>query len=212
MYKKLLAIDKDTKNKIVKEPPPHLDFKKKHKEIYVKNEIKTLAQENLFMLKRLLEKSSNIDNKQLKHDFIKHQCYKSNRCYYPKIKYYYSNKKNSNGPIVESFIIGHKKDINEKNDKKHNNSNRLPALHKNSSLYMKGKIHKLDGHYYRQVTKALKNSIIHRENKSKTEKENLSCGANKSGFENDKNSFSNSKSGSGNISGNEEILSPKNKK
>ena len=96
LYKKLLEIDKNRRNKLSQNAPPVFNFKKKNKEKYVQNEIKTLAQENLFMLKRLLERTSNINNLKLKQDFEKNQEYKNNICKYPSINFY-SNKQKCKG-------------------------------------------------------------------------------------------------------------------
>ena len=68
LYKKLLEIDKNRKKKFTQNYEPILNFKKKSKEIHVQNEIKALAQENLFILKRLLERNSNINNRKLKQN------------------------------------------------------------------------------------------------------------------------------------------------
>ena len=83
LYKKLL--DNDRKGTMSKAMTPVYKLKKKNKQIYVQNGIKTLAQENLFMLKRLLEKKGNIDNQKLKRDFQKSQEYKNNICNFPSI-------------------------------------------------------------------------------------------------------------------------------
>ena len=83
LYKKLLDIDrKGTMSKVM---TPVYKLKKKNKQIYIKNGIKTLAQENLFILKRILEKKGNIDNQKLKKDFQKSQEYKNNICNFPSI-------------------------------------------------------------------------------------------------------------------------------
>ncbi len=83
LYKKLLDIDR--KGTMSKAMTPIYKLKKKNKQIYVQNGIKTLAQENLFILKRLLEKKGNIDNQKLKKDFQKSQEYKNNICNFPTI-------------------------------------------------------------------------------------------------------------------------------
>ena len=83
LYKKLLDIDR--KGTMSKAMTPVYKLKKKNKQIYVQNGIKTLAQENLFILKRLLEKKGNIDNQKLKRDFQKSQEYKNNICNFPSI-------------------------------------------------------------------------------------------------------------------------------
>ena len=158
LYKKLLDIDKNRRKKISQNLASFLNTKKKNKEIHVQNEIKALAQENLFMLKRLLEKTSNINNRKLKEDFEKNQEYKNNICNYPSINFY-KNAKISE-PIIESF--------NFNKDKSKNNTNVFPTIYKMSSLQFnkrKNHFNKLDEQYYKNVKKIIKNdSVIKSEN------------------------------------------------
>ena len=106
LYKKLQEIDKNKKRKNIKNLATTYNFRKKNKnkEVYVQNGIKALAQENLFMLKRLLERTSNINNRKLKQDFEKNQEYKHNICFYPSINFLSKNKVNE--PVIESFNKG----------------------------------------------------------------------------------------------------------
>ena len=164
LYKKLLEIDKSKskKKKLIQRSPQVFNFKKRNKEIYVQNEIKTLAQENLFMLKRLLEKTPNIDNRKLKEDYEKNQEYKNILCNYPSINFFNTNK---NGPIIKSFNAAAGKT-------KSSNTSRLPTLYKISSLnFTKGRINKLDEQYYKHATKAIKSNGIQKEEKLKSEKD-----------------------------------------
>ena len=188
LYKKLLDIDKNRRKKISQNLASILNTKKKNKEIHVQNEIKTLAQENLFMLKRLLEKTSNINNRKLKEDFEKNQEYKNNICNYPSINFYKNAKINE--PIIESF--------NFYKDKSKNNTNSFPIIYKMSSLkFNKRRNHfnKLDEQYYKNVKKNIKNeSIIKSENN--TEEKNSG-----SGDDDENNRGSGSGSGSGSESG-----------
>jgi hypothetical protein len=183
LYKKLLDIDKNRRKKISQNLAPILNTKKKNKEIHVQNEIKTLAQENLFMLKRLLEKASNINNRKLKEDFEKNQEYKNNICNYPSINFY-KNAKISE-PIIESF-------------KNKNNTNAFPTIYKMSSLQFnkRGNIfNKLDEQYYKNVKKNIKNeSIIKSENNTEEKNSGNDSG---SGDDDENNSGSGSGSGSG---------------
>ena len=61
LFKKLLEIDRNKKKKIKRN---FYSFNK-NKKVYFQNEIKNLAQENLFMLKRLIEKAPSINNVKL---------------------------------------------------------------------------------------------------------------------------------------------------
>ena len=54
LYQKLCDIDKNGRQTISRSFKPAFQFKKNQREVYVKNEIKTLAQENLFILKKLI--------------------------------------------------------------------------------------------------------------------------------------------------------------
>jgi hypothetical protein len=58
LYQKLYDIDKNGTQTITKTMKPAFQFKKNNREEYVKNGIKLLAQENLFILKKLLNKNS----------------------------------------------------------------------------------------------------------------------------------------------------------
>jgi len=192
LYKKLLEIDKKRKIKISQNILPNLNFKKKNKEIKVQNDIKTLAQENLFMLKRLLEKTSNIDNRKLKEDFEKNQEYKNLKCNYPSINFYSNQKKNE--PIITSF--------NYNQDKSKNNTNTFPTLYKISSLQFNNKrrthISKLDEQYYKNAKKTKKLIIESEKNINKNEEENGSGSGSGSGSGDDDDE---NKSGSGDGSG-----------
>ena len=203
LYKKLLDIDKNRKNKISQNLAPAFNFKKKNKEILVQNQIRTLAQENLFMLKRLLERTSNINNKQLKEDFEKNQEYKQHICIYPSINFY-SNKR-INEPIIKSF---------NSNEKSRNNTNAFPTIYKMSSLqFNKMRTHKLDEQYYKHAKKSIRKSPISRTDVNKEEIKSGSGDGNDSGSgsgdddngnksRNEDGSGSGDDSGSGSGSGN----------
>ena len=143
LYKKLLDIDR--KGTMSKAMTPVYKLKKKNKQIYVQNGIKTLAQENLFILKRLLEKKGNIDNQKLKRDFQKSQEYKNNICNFPSIN---SNKI---------------KKVNEKpNQNLHyntNNNKTLPAIVNGINN------NNLNKRYYKDVLLIKKTKKIEKEKK-----------------------------------------------
>ena len=67
LYQKLYDIDKNGRQTISKSFKPVFKFKKNTREDYVKNEIKSLAQENLFILKKLLSKNSEYSTVQALH-------------------------------------------------------------------------------------------------------------------------------------------------
>jgi len=73
---------------------------------YIKNSIKQIAQENLYMYKRLRDKQPTYDMDKLLKDYTKNQYYKQNACRYPSIDFYKEKK----------LISTHdKKRINKKN-------------------------------------------------------------------------------------------------
>ena len=96
LYKKLVEIGKGSTqyNSINKTRTTY----KKKKNTFVQDRIKSLAQENLFMLKRLLEKKSEYDKNKFQKEFEVNQRYKNNVCNYPSINFYSTKK---GGPSVE---------------------------------------------------------------------------------------------------------------
>ena len=100
LYQKLYDIDKNGRQTISKSFKPAFKFKKNQREIYVKNEIKTLAQENLFILKKLLNKNSEYSASKFEKQYQQSQKYKRIICHYPSIDF---STKNNNAPIVQSY-------------------------------------------------------------------------------------------------------------
>jgi hypothetical protein len=168
LYKKLQEIDKNKKRKNLNNLATTYNFKKKkiYKEIYIQNGIKALAQENLFMLKRLLERASNINNRKLKQDFEKNQEYKHNICFYPSINFLSKNKVNE--PIIESF--------NTTKDKFKSSLSNFPGITKYSSLHFRKTFfnnHILDSQFYKNAIRTKKYSPD-RTTRVKTEEESKS--------------------------------------
>ena len=203
LYKKLLEIDKNRKKKFTQNYEPILNFKKKSKEIHVQNEIKALAQENLFILKRLLERNSNINNRKLKQDFEKNQEYKNIICNFPSINFY-SNKQ-VNEPIIKSFNL---------KDKDSNNKSIFPTIYKMSSLQFrkrKTNYNRLDEQYYKNAKKTLKTNPSTK-NENFIEEKKSSSGSdsgNGSLDEDEKNNGSGDGSDSGSRNGSEDKESSK---
>ena len=190
LYKKLLDINKKRPNIYSQNLAPVFNFKKKNKEILVQNQIKALAQENLFILKRFLERTSNINNRKLKEDFEKNQEYKNIICNFPSINFY--NSKKTNGPIIESF--------NFNKEKSKNTTNAFPSIYKLSSFqYSKRTTHlnKLDEQYYKNAKKTKKSSPVIIQEKKNSEIESRSGSGSGSG----RSSVSGSGSGSGSGNG-----------
>ena len=76
LYQKLYDIDKNGSQTISKNFKPVFHFKKNQREEYVKNEIKSLAQENLFILKKLLSKNSDYSASKFEKQYQQSQKYK----------------------------------------------------------------------------------------------------------------------------------------
>ena len=107
-----------------------------------------MAQENLFILKRLLEQKGNIDNQKLKKDFQKSQEYKNNIC---------------NFPTINTNRI---KRVNEKvNQNLHYSSNNktLPAIVNSNN-------NKLNKRYYKEVLLKKNTNLIKKTKKIEKEK------------------------------------------
>ena len=164
LFKKLLEIDKNKKKRLTKNFTTTTNLIKRNKRAYFQNEVKNLAQENLFMLKRLLEKTSSINNFKLMKDYEKNQEYKNNICFYPSINFFSNN---NNKPIIQSFYF---------NDDKNKKS--FPSIYKTKSFqYNKRKTyfnnHKLDSQFY----KSAKRSIYSKFNKTSVNKTEVETGS-----------------------------------
>ena len=73
LYQKLFDIDKNSHKTISKSLKPVFRFKKRNREELVKNEIKSLAQENLFILKKILNKNSEYSAKKYEEQYKQSQ-------------------------------------------------------------------------------------------------------------------------------------------
>ena len=88
IYQKLADIDRNSRQTFLKAIKPAFKFKKNQREAYIKNGIKTLAQENLFMLKKLISQESDYKHDIFEKNFQESRRYKNNICHYPSINYY----------------------------------------------------------------------------------------------------------------------------
>jgi len=122
LYQKLYDIDKNGRQTISKSLKPVFKFKKNTREDYVKNEIKSLAQENLFILKKLLSKNSEYSTHKMEKQYQQSQKYKRNICHYPSIDFYTS--KNNNAPIVQGYNFN----VDKKAKTEEYNSKQLPKI------------------------------------------------------------------------------------
>ena len=106
LYNKLYDIDKHGHQNILSSMKPVFRFKKNQRDSFVKNEVKKLAQENLFMLKRLLSKESEYSSLRLEKDFQRSQKYKRNICHYPYVNFHTSPNKDA--PLVQGYNFNKK--------------------------------------------------------------------------------------------------------
>ena len=94
LYKRLYEIESKGYKTIFGKIFENIENKGKSKNItFIKNSIKEIAQENLYMYKRLREKQPTYDMKKLLKDYKKNQYYKQNACRYPSIDFYKEKKR-----------------------------------------------------------------------------------------------------------------------
>ena len=106
LYTKLYDIDKHGHQTILSSMKPVFRFKTNQRDSFVKNQVKKIAQENLFILKRLLSKESEYSSLRLEKDYQRNQKYKRNICHYPYVNFHTSPSKNS--PIVQGYNFNKK--------------------------------------------------------------------------------------------------------
>ena len=209
IYQKLAEIDKNSRQNFLKLTKPAFKFKKNQKEIYIKNGIKILAQENLFMLKKLITQESEYKHDKFEQNFQESRKYKNNICHFPCIDF--NNSRNSVSPLIQSY------DFNVKNYKICNtqgNSPKIKNITKKTnfiSLQTKYALNnkELDPHYFKEAIRTNKsnnfnqNKVENNNNKkfmkSVTEDDDDSSSNNKSDeddSDNEKKSGSESQSGS----------------
>ena len=152
LYQKLYDIDKNSHKTISKSLKPVFKFKKRNREEYVKNEIKSLAQENLFILKKILNKNSEYSAKKYEEQYKQSQKYKKMLCHYNSIDF--STSKSNNEPIVQSCNFCSTKKSSQKLPK-------LSYLQKASQKAFRTTISHggpLDERYYKEATRSRKMS------------------------------------------------------
>lgn len=106
LFKSLNLIYQNKRRKKICLDKPIFTFTKNNRESYKKNEIREIAQDNLFMLKRLLEQKTSYGNKKFKKDFLNNKKYKENVCSFPSIDFYKQfHLSLSPGPIIQPFRL-----------------------------------------------------------------------------------------------------------
>lgn len=101
LYNKLFDIDKHGHQTIMGSMKPVFRFKKNQRDVFVKNEVKKVAQENLFILKRLLSKESEYSSIRFEKEYQRLQKYKRNICHYPDVNFLTSPNKDA--PLVQGY-------------------------------------------------------------------------------------------------------------
>ena len=152
LYQKLYDIDRNKPKPISNSLKPIFKLKKRNREEYVKNEIKSLAQENLFILKKILNKNSEYSAKKYEEQYKQSQKYKKMLCHYNSIDFWTS--KNNNEPIVQSCNFCSKKKANQKLPK-------LSFKQKSSFKVFRTTVSRggnLDERYYKEATRSRKMS------------------------------------------------------
>ena len=103
LYKKLFDIDKFGHRKAIKNMKPIFQFTKTTMAGNKKHEIIRVAQENLYMLKRLNERTSVYNVDKWNRDYEASQYYKRNHCQYPSIDFYKTQRSGSFGNIFSNI-------------------------------------------------------------------------------------------------------------
>ena len=111
LYKKLFDIDKNGHKKAVKKMKPIFQYTKTTMAGNKKHEIIRVAQENLYMLKRLNERTSVYNVDKWNRDYEISQYYKRSHCQYPSIDFYKTQRCGSLG----NMFTGVSKNSTKKN-------------------------------------------------------------------------------------------------
>ena len=205
-------IDQNSHHKFLKSMKSQYKQKRSQKESYVINGIKSLAQENLFILKRLITQESEYSAGKLIKKYKQSRKYKNIICRYPSINF--NKTKKDSRPLIQTYELSPRK-------------NKLPKINefgKRNFLTLQTKYLKnnLDSHYFKEAKKSRKNNTMNgtrRTNNKKnsmkivTENEDESSNSNKKkseeegrsgsneGSQNDDDEGGGSSSGSGSGSG-----------
>ena len=160
LYNKLYYIDKYGYKTIRKQMRPMFQSAKQHLPGIKKNDIIRVAQENLYMLKRLNEKTSFYNVEKMKQDYEISQYYKKNHCLHPPIDF---NKTQKNG---SNFGITTKKFFSKNH---YSSMNNFDCKYKVGKICLKKK-KKFEDFNYRDLDLDVKN-YSHLENKEEYTKE-----------------------------------------
>lgn len=210
IYKKLSNIQKKSRQNFLKSIKPAFQFKKSFKEAYVKNGIKLLAQQNLFMLKKLITQKSDYKADKFEQEYQESRIYKNNICRFPSINF--NKTRNTQFSSIQNYDLKTQKKV-----KIFNTEGNLPTINTNKkriNLFQTKYANTnrdLDSHYFKEALRKVKTKNCN--NKKKIEKKieiksmnsvsendnDSSSSNNKSNVNNDKKIDKEKKSGSENV-------------
>jgi hypothetical protein len=169
IYRKLSEIEKSSQQTFLKSTKPVILFKRNKNDSQIKNEIRTLAQENLFMLKKLISQESEYKHDKLEKFYLDTRKYKKNLCHFPVIDF--NNTKSPTSSIVQGYNFANK----------NNKMGKLPKLGDTKKRRNVTTVHtrythtnsELDRHYFKEVKKSAKIKNANKSNTSTKDKKSM---------------------------------------
>lgn len=169
IYQKLSEIEKSSQQTFLKSTKPVILFKRNKNDSQIKNEIRTLAQENLFMLKKLITQESEYKHDKLEQFYLDTRKYKKNLCRFPVIEF--NNTKSPTSSIVQGY------NFSDKNSK----MGKLPKLGDTKKTINYTTVHtrythtnnELDKRYFKEVKHSAKIKKINKSNISTKDKKSM---------------------------------------
>jgi len=150
IYQKLANIDQNAHQTYLKSMKPQYKIKRSQKDSLIINGIRSLAQENLFILKRLITQESEYSAEKFMKKYKESRKYKNNICHYPSINFY--KTKTDAKPLIQTYELSPKK-------------NKLPQINgfsKRNFMTLQSKYSKneLDSHYFKEAKRARKSNTM----------------------------------------------------
>ena len=150
IFQKLANIDRNSHQAYLKSMKPQYKIKRSQKDSQIINGIRSLAQENLFILKRLITQESEYSAEKFMKKYKESRKYKNNICHYPSINFY--RTKTDTKPLIQTYELSPKK-------------NKLPKINELSkrnfmTLQSKYSKYELDPHYFKEAKRAKKNNTM----------------------------------------------------
>ena len=150
IFQKLANIDHNSHQTYLKSMKPQYKIKRSQKDSQIINGIRSLAQENLFILKRLITQESEYSTEKFMKKYKESRKYKNNICHYPSINFY--RTKTDTKPLIQTYELSPKK-------------NKLPKINELSkrnfmTLQSKYSKYELDPHYFKEAKRAKKNNTM----------------------------------------------------